>query len=105
MNKPFLCYKPQSLSINLLLTGQTLKVLKHRRDFPGGPVVKTPPSSPWGMGLIPGWETKILQAWDKAYPPIPWQKIVSLWDLSLDFLWSFYFLFKVILSDKKIEKI
>ena len=62
MNKPFLCYKPQSLSINLLLIGQTLKVLKHRGDFPGGPVVKTPPSSPWGMGLIPGWETKILQA-------------------------------------------
>ena len=29
------------------------------RDFPGGPVVKTPPSNAQGVGSIPGWGTKI----------------------------------------------
>ena len=29
------------------------------RDFPGGPVVKTLPSSARGVGLIPGWGAKI----------------------------------------------
>ena len=31
-------------------------------DFPGGPVVKNPPSSADGEGLIPGWGTKIPHA-------------------------------------------
>ena len=31
-------------------------------DFPGGPVVKTPPSTAGGAGLIPGWESKIPHA-------------------------------------------
>ena len=30
------------------------------RDFPGGPVVKTPWFQCWGTGLIPRWRTKIL---------------------------------------------
>ena len=30
-------------------------------DFPGGPVVKT--SYAGGVGLTPGWETKIPNAW------------------------------------------
>ena len=33
-----------------------------RGDFPGGPVVKTPPSSAGGTGSIPGWGAKILHA-------------------------------------------
>ena len=28
-------------------------------EFPGGPVVKTSPSSAGGVGLIPGWGAKI----------------------------------------------
>ena len=31
-------------------------------NFPGGPVVKTPPSSAWGVGSIPGLGTKIPHA-------------------------------------------
>ena len=34
----------------------------HDRDFPGGPVVKTLPSSAGGVGLIPDWGTKIPHA-------------------------------------------
>ena len=29
------------------------------RDFPGGPVVKSPPSNAGDTGSIPGWGTKI----------------------------------------------
>ena len=32
------------------------------RDFPGGPVVKNPPSNAGDMGSIPGWGTKIPHA-------------------------------------------
>ena len=32
------------------------------RDFPGGPVVKTPPSNEGGTGSIPGRGTKIPHA-------------------------------------------
>ena len=32
---------------------------KKFRDFPGGPVVKNPPSNAGGAGLIPGLGTKI----------------------------------------------
>ena len=34
-------------------------VIKSFRDFPGGPVVKTSPSSAGGAGLIPGQRAKI----------------------------------------------
>ena len=37
-----------------------------KRDFPGGPVVKTSPSNAGGVGLIPGQEAKIPYAlWPK----------------------------------------
>ena len=36
--------------------------IKQKGDFPGGPVVKSPPCNAEVMGLIPGWETKILHA-------------------------------------------
>ena len=36
------------------------------RDFPGGPVIKTSPSSTGGVGSIPGWGVKIPHAsWPK----------------------------------------
>ena len=35
---------------------------KEIRDFPGGPVVKTPYFHCSGHGFVPGWETKILHA-------------------------------------------
>ena len=34
---------------------------RHRGDFPGGPVVKTPPLNAGDMGLTPGWRVRILQ--------------------------------------------
>ena len=35
---------------------------KEDGDFPGGPVVKNPPSNEGGAGSIPGWGTKIPHA-------------------------------------------
>ena len=32
---------------------------KKNQDLPGGPMVKTSPSSPWGMSSIPGWGVRI----------------------------------------------
>ena len=32
-------------------------------DFPGGPMVKTSPSSAGGVGSIPDWRAKILHTW------------------------------------------
>ena len=43
------------------LTNSVLKVT-YVRDFPGGPVVKTSPFNARGMGLVPGWGTKIPNA-------------------------------------------
>ena len=37
-------------------------------DFPGGPVVKTPPCNARDVGLIPGQGTKILHAWEQLSP-------------------------------------
>ena len=39
-----------------------------RRDFLGGPVVKTLPSDAGGLGLIPGWGTKIPHAMEQLSP-------------------------------------
>ena len=36
--------------------------LKSSWDFPGGPVVKNPPSNAGDVGSIPGWGTKIPHA-------------------------------------------
>ena len=38
------------------------------RDFPGGPVVKNPPSDAGDVGLIPGQGTKIPHALEKLSP-------------------------------------
>ena len=37
-------------------------------DFPGGPVVKNPPSNAGDMGSIPGWGAKIPQAVGQLSP-------------------------------------
>ena len=37
-------------------------------DFPGGPVVKNPPSNAGDAGLIPGWGTKIPHAAGQLSP-------------------------------------
>ena len=37
-------------------------------DFPGGPVVKNPPSNARDAGSIPGWETKIPHAVGQVRP-------------------------------------
>ena len=36
-----------------------------RGDLPGGTVVKNPPSNTKGMGVIPGWGTKIPHAMEQ----------------------------------------
>ena len=38
------------------------------RGFPGGPVVKNPPSNAGDVGSIPGWGTKIPHAAEKLKP-------------------------------------
>ena len=38
------------------------------RDFPGGPVVKNPPSNAGDIGSIPGWGTKIPHATGQLSP-------------------------------------
>ena len=38
------------------------------RDFPGGPVVKNPPSNAGDVGSIPGWGTKIPHAAGQLSP-------------------------------------
>ena len=45
-------------------TGREEKSLKHTysRDFPGGPVVKNPPSNAGDVGSIPGRVTRIPRA-------------------------------------------
>ena len=45
-----------------------LKTLSASQDFPGGPVVKNPPSNAGDMGSIPGWGTQILQAAKNILP-------------------------------------
>ena len=41
---------------------------KMMRDFPGGPVVKSPPSNAGDAGSIPGWGTKIPHATGQLGP-------------------------------------
>ena len=40
------------------------------RDFPGGPVVKNPPSNPEDAGSNPGWGTKVPHAAGQLNPGI-----------------------------------
>ena len=44
-----------------------LKNIKYR-DFPGGPMVKNPPSNEGDAGSIPGWGTKIPHAAGQLSP-------------------------------------
>ena len=44
------------------------EIKKSFREFPGGPMVKNPPSSADGEGLIPGWGTKIPHATEQLSP-------------------------------------
>ena len=45
-----------------------LKTLSASQDFPGGLVVKNPPSNSGHMGSIPGWGTQIPQVAMKILP-------------------------------------
>ena len=48
---------------------------EHSGDFPGGPVVKNPPSNEGDVGSIPGWGTKIPHTAEQlslcALEPVP----------------------------------
>ena len=44
------------------LTNYTCYIIKNNWDFPGSPVVKTPPSNAEDVGSIPGQGTKIPHA-------------------------------------------
>ena len=48
-------------------------------DFPGGHMVKNPPCSAGGVGLIPSWETKI---------PYAAQELLSLYVTVKDLKWQ-----------------
>ena len=49
---------------------RAFQVQRHyQRDFPGGPVVKNPPSNAGDMGSIPGQEAKIPHAMGQLRPP------------------------------------
>ena len=51
------------------------------RDFPGGPVVKNPPSNAGDVGLIPGWGTKIPHATGQLSPHTTNYRARALWSL------------------------
>ena len=48
------------------------------RDFPGGPVVKNPPSNAGDVGLIPGQGTKIPHAMGQLSPHATTTELVRL---------------------------
>ena len=52
--------------------------LKKRGDFPGGPVVKNPPSNAGDVGSIPGWGTKIPHATGQLSPHVPQLQLARL---------------------------
>ena len=45
--------------------GKELEIKEKIWDFPGGPVVKNPPSNAGDAGSIPGWGTKIPHAMEQ----------------------------------------
>ena len=48
------------------------------RDFPGGPVVKNPPSNAGDVGSVPGWGTKNPHAWGQLSPwHHNWRKLMG----------------------------
>ena len=52
--------------------------IKEARDFPGGPVVKDPPSSAGDVGSIPGQGTKIPHALGQLSPCTTTTELVCL---------------------------
>ena len=42
-----------------VISNLQINIVKKKRDFPGGPVVKSLPCHAGDTGLIPGWGTKI----------------------------------------------
>ena len=64
-----LCYKAET-NTPLWSNYTSIKMFKKKnkkktqwdRDFPGGPVVETPPSNAGDTGSSPGWRTKIPHA-------------------------------------------
>ena len=53
---------PLGLLVAIKTTGKSHLEFRNLWDFPGGPVVKTPPSSAGGVGSIPGRGAKISHA-------------------------------------------
>ena len=51
-----------SCNQDLILSCLVSTIKKISGDFPGGPVVKNPPSNAGDAGSIPGWGTKIPHA-------------------------------------------
>ena len=58
----YFTFLPKQLSITVPVLALQLELISKLRDFPGGPVVKTSPSSIGDENLIPGQEAKIPQA-------------------------------------------
>ena len=46
-----------------------IRVNNQSRDYPGGPVIKNPPSNAGDVGSIPGYGTKIQHAMGQACAP------------------------------------
>ena len=59
---PLFCSVEHCSNKSMFKKRSILKLHEKYKDFPGGPVVKNPPSNARDMGLIPGWGTKIPQA-------------------------------------------
>ena len=59
--------KPNFIKSKNFCTKDTMKK-NEDRDFPGGPMVKNPPSKAGDTGLIPGWGTKIPHAMGQLRP-------------------------------------
>ena len=54
--------KLSSLWVPLRPDHRRYRAERKTKDFPGGPVTRTPVSTVGGTGLIPGWKTKIMHA-------------------------------------------
>ena len=57
---------------------RSIFILKQLGDFPGGPVVKNPPSNAGDTGSIPGRGTKIPHAMGQLSPPASTTELASL---------------------------
>ena len=59
---PLFCSVGHCSNKSIFKKKSILKLHEKYKDFPGGPVVKNPPSNARDVGLIPGWGTKIPHA-------------------------------------------